>query len=311
MKTFLFLIIVSLSACIVPSAEKIPFTFVSEDETLAIEISREADELFLKGRYAEAELKYRQASYLFPKANNIKINLANSLIRSGQKEESLLLIEELLEKTKEEDFIDILILKAFYHLSFYQYDKSLKTYKVVLDRIDALEDFKESKRYKEVIYNNLSSLNFKIGNEFEAICSAYNAYFQNKSINKKEKIARFQIATGSKNLYSENKDFNNFSNLKMSYHSSYLVHLFMNNDEEAKDYALRIKKLSKYSSSKYPEVELIDYLLNTKESEELEGSEGSVDEEDLEFIESLELDKAPKSSIALYWPIELLDFRLE
>ena len=82
--------------CAMPVSHRTDQDAVPERDLLGVSLTREGLSLYHRTRFAEAELKFRQALYLFPTATNLKENLAASLEGSGQIDEAVAIYQELL-----------------------------------------------------------------------------------------------------------------------------------------------------------------------------------------------------------------------
>ena len=293
------LILFSLISCTLPTAQKNPDDFVSLREQKAILYLKLGDDFFLKGRYVAAELEYRKALYLFNDFENIRINLINVLIRQGLFDQAQEELEILLNKDPKNP--DFLALKALLYSEKQEYNVAISYYFESLNNIDSL-DLAQRNRYKELIYNNLSTIQFKLGLENEAIENAFNAYKVNKNYFQKARLAKLQIASGREEIfYDDLGELERLNNQKIEYIANHLIVLFLKNEFNlAKNLSSRIKETSGYSTSIMPQVELINYLLNDKR--DIESGVNKIDEKTQEFLDNLHNNEQVK----LYWPLGLL-----
>jgi len=300
-RIFLFFVLLGISACALPTEYEAPDSFVSLEEQQAIKFIKFGDDFFLKGRYVDAELEYLKALYLYSDYDNIRVDLVNVLIRQGLFDESLEQLNILIEKSPNNP--DLLLLKAFYYSEMQEYDLAIKSYNQTLENLDSLKNIVELKKYKELIFNNLSTIQFKIGLEDEAIESAFQAYMVNKNYFQKSRLAKLQIATGRENIfYDDLSEFERLNSQKIKYVANYLIILFLKEEfNTAKNLSARIKEITGYSISLTPQVELINYILNEKE--DIESGKEEINEKTEEFLENINKNE----QIKLYWPVGLLE----
>jgi len=164
--------------------------FISPKEMTAISLVREGFSYFEQGRFVDAELKFRQALYLFPKVVNTRKNLALTLERLQNYEESEALYKKLLEETP--DSIDLKGSLAALYYTWGKFDKAIPLYKEALDQALNVPDGTKA----NTMARSLSVLYFKIGNEEEALCYSEFASFLLAQPPEIYKMAKLWVALG-------------------------------------------------------------------------------------------------------------------
>jgi len=165
MKSFcsIFLLLLS-SSCALPPPDVSRQNYVASKEIAVIDLVRDGLSLYDSGRLIDAELKLRQALYLVPQENNIKFNLAVILEKEEKYEEAASIFQKLLTQKPE----DIKILSALAHLNFARGDllSSEQFYGKILDLYERRLNFSRAAD----VYRSLSSINFSVGEEQDALC---------------------------------------------------------------------------------------------------------------------------------------------
>ena len=90
----------ALWGCAMPPQEQAERA-VPERDLNAVSLAREGLSLYQRTRFAEAELKFRQALYLFPEATNLRENLAAALEGTLQFDEAADIYSQLLQREPE------------------------------------------------------------------------------------------------------------------------------------------------------------------------------------------------------------------
>lgn len=287
------LLLLLLSACTLPVQDRENNSFVSSKEQDAIQLVREGNDYFLQGRFIPAELKYRQAMFLFPQADNIKVNLANTLLKTGQFDEGLSMASDLLEKEPEN--IDYLLLAAKIHLERNKIDRAIERYNDAL----SIAREKELKKYEVKILDNLSALYFNIGEEEQALCYALQSFSLEKNPFKKGKFARLQTAYGLKDkmdIFPEQQNLNKneedflFWRMQLAYAGR--------DYEQAKEILSQIKLLNHEVKELSTGIRFFDLLLNQPED--------MTDKEKTEIIESLAPEEKIIDEVSLYWAADII-----
>lgn len=98
MRNIAALIFLLSTGCAAPAPEFERQQFVPKIEIVVNSLYQEGVRLYRAGRFIDAELKLRQAIYLFPTADNITANLALVLKNSGMLDEAVSIYRSLIEK---------------------------------------------------------------------------------------------------------------------------------------------------------------------------------------------------------------------
>ncbi|RMG41894.1 MAG: hypothetical protein D6719_07540 [Candidatus Dadabacteria bacterium] len=188
----IMVLIMAFSGCyITADADKVQHRspFVSKKEVLGVTLAREGLHYYSKGRYVDAELKFRQALYLFPEADNIRLNLAVVLDRVGQYQESISNYQKLLGHDPDELIFWAGL--AHVYVSSGDYNRALKIYRQSLIKALDDKDFKRAASFSE----SLAALNFKLGFEEEARCYSELAYVLDSGQLQLENYLKLLVAT--------------------------------------------------------------------------------------------------------------------
>ena len=99
MRAVLLMVCVCAAAC-APMREGPQQNFVAQRELLAVDLTRGGIAFLAQGRFIDAEITFRQAIYLAPKADNLKLNLAAALQGTGQYVEALEILDEFSKRER-------------------------------------------------------------------------------------------------------------------------------------------------------------------------------------------------------------------
>ena len=219
----------TLVSCAAPAPEREPQTFVSDRELTAVSLVREGLDFYRRSRFVDAELKLRQAHYLFPEADNIKLNLAIVLTEQSQFDESKQIFAELLVKDPISVDYNLGLAKVYFAAGEYQ--SALDQYqKSELLAVDANQMAKAT-----TLARSAAAVAFRIGEEELARCASEEAYDYAKSPEELAKHAKMLIALGDLNSASavlEGSDQNIEENAKLA-NKMALVQLGLGNRDQA------------------------------------------------------------------------------
>ncbi len=191
MRHFLLIIWLYISACALPNeALRQVESFVPKEEQVAIQLVREGSDYFLKGRYYNAEMKFREADFLFPKQKNIEINLINTLIKSQQFDAAKDSITQLSRRLPED--LDVMILYAKYYQAIGNYQAAIERWNASLVMARKFEVID----YQATIAENLSAIYFLIGEEDLALQYEGHSFHLLNNPEVKANYARLQVALG-------------------------------------------------------------------------------------------------------------------
>ncbi|MBX7136665.1 MAG: tetratricopeptide repeat protein [Oligoflexia bacterium] len=182
----LFLLLAGCAAPIDRHAQ----SFVAPRELTAIALVREGNNLFGQSRYTDAELKYRQGLYLYPQARNVRTNLAYSLIKQGQFQEGIAIYSDLLSSAP--DSFELLLALAEAYYTEPDFEKAADYYKRALAVAEEQNQILNLAR----IHRSLAVLNFRRGNEEEALCYSYLAYADTPNAQEAGRHLKMLLALG-------------------------------------------------------------------------------------------------------------------
>lgn len=179
------------TACAAPRWENSRQSFVSGDQLTAVDLAREAAALYSSKRYADAELKLRQAAYL-RSSDNLRANLANALAAQRSFDEALEIYRDLIAKNpRSTDYYTGLGRTLFAAGEFRAGSQALER------AIDLSYSKKEIERGKIAgLERSLAVLSFKAGWEEEALCHSRNAVNLDSGPEQLSRHVRLLVATG-------------------------------------------------------------------------------------------------------------------
>ena len=282
-----------------PKQGGLPDTFISRQEQQAIAFVNQGNDLFNKGRYQESEGYYRQALELFPQADNIKVNLANALIRNSLESEARIITAELLLKDPQNK--DYLLLSALIEYFQKDYKQAAEKYEKILD--DESLEIKDDE--KNQIYNNLSTIYFMLGEEQEAFCLADFAYRVRKDSENKNRLARLTLALmpGREGVLDKRPDGTISRSDTEFFLYSTLFYFSKGDFKKAIDLAAELESLSRGSDTYVEQARTIELLAKHKLGDITEEQSEELSKGILNFYNGDIL----KDNIRLYWPIEVIE----
>ena len=167
------LTVLGTSGCALP--EKVSEqTFTSRTDLVAVQRAREGIYALSVNRFEEAEMKLRQALYLAPGAENIRLNLAAALEGTEQFKEADQLIAPFL--IKDPTSLDYQLRKAHLEASKENYTEARGIYKTILATQEDKKQWTDAARTAR----NLKLLAVQTGSVEEALCySSLSFLYQN------------------------------------------------------------------------------------------------------------------------------------
>ncbi len=162
--TAALLLLVVLSSCALPRELPDLERYVTPREQEVVALTREGLAYAKKSRNTDAEMKFRQALYLAPEADNIQYNLAVTLDKQGLYDEAVSYLSELLERTPK----SLVYRDAMAHalLGAKDFDRAKELYEQVYQI--ALDEKKDAFRVASA--RNLATIAFRLGEEEDAHC---------------------------------------------------------------------------------------------------------------------------------------------
>jgi len=186
----LTVLIATIVAACAPPAPDSPQEFVPREDLVTVALFREGLSLYGQSRFADAELKFRQALYIFPEAKNAKLNLAHTLVKQAAYPEALAIYSALLDKSPDEP--ELLIGLAELYYAALDFGQATHYFTQVLN--GALE--RNEMALAARMARNLSILNFRAGNEEDALCYSENALAWDRNPDQINRHARLLVALG-------------------------------------------------------------------------------------------------------------------
>lgn len=182
-------LLAAIAGCAAPGVE-IEQSFVSRPEAVAVRLAREGASYFAQGRFVDAEFRFRQALYLFPRVFNLRFNLAASLGRGGAFAESEQILRELLTESPGNLAVREAVAELFY--SSGRFAEAARWYDELLEESVTEGKAELSARYAQ----SLAVLSFRIGEEERALCYSQRALAFAPSVAQLYRHARLLIALG-------------------------------------------------------------------------------------------------------------------
>lgn len=170
MRFFSVLILISLCSCALPAPEFEKQQFVPRKDIVANSLYQEGLTLYKSGRFIDSEMKFRQALYLFPEAENIRSSMALVMKSNGLYAEAEAIYRDLVEKYPEVNeykynLADTLYRKGDISAAFEYFNQALLGFEEDLDTVKAA-----------AISRTMASVNFLRGREEDAFCFSQIAY---------------------------------------------------------------------------------------------------------------------------------------
>lgn len=188
MRLIAALFVLFFSSCALPKSTEQPQGLVPRKDILAVSLFREGASFFARGRLVDAELKFRQARYLFPDAENIRFNLAKTLSQLGAEGEAEELLEELL--VNQPDSYDYLVGMAVIKKQAEKFSEAKDYYQKALE-VAFLEN---NRQQVAEVARNLSVLAFSQGEIEEAVC--FSSLAQGYNANEEQTVRHIRLLFG-------------------------------------------------------------------------------------------------------------------
>ncbi len=293
---FFLCLISAFGGCALPNEDLRGISnFVPQDEQLAIQLVREGSDYFLKGRYFNAEMKFREADYLFPKRKNIEVNLVNTLIRTRQFDLAKESIDQLSLRLPND--LDVKILFAKYYQAKGDYQSAIKSFKQCLTQARELEVVD----YQATIAENLSAIYFLIGEEFLALKYAGHSYHLFNNPESKANYARLEVAVGFDHFSEDLKiNPNRLNKADQEFLTWQLLMTQVANSEQSVKLINQMRLLSGEKAKFSLDLQYLE-ILNKPEWEE-DDREALVDK----ILPALWRTGRLKPDVRLYWPTNLI-----
>ena len=199
----LLVVCLSAGACAVPRWDQPDQTFVSDNELSAAALDRQGLNFAAQSRLVDAELKFRQALYLYPQAETISFNLAVVLDQAGLTEEAISIYNELLARYPEA--IQYRVGLGHAYLSSQNFDLAVKHYSLALSLSEKLNN----KKAQSDIARSLSVIYFSAGQEEQALCYSRLAQALDDS-SPEEMVRHMRLMIGTGHGVSEQQNFRDF-----------------------------------------------------------------------------------------------------
>lgn len=306
-KAYLIPICMYLCSCALPAAKREQQDFIPDQEISIIEYVNNGLSYFQKGRFSEAEARFRKALYLAPGTANILLNLALTLEQLGQYEEADEILKGLIGQYPQ--VYKYQFARAHLYLSMEDYPQAIQTYERIYQ--NSLDD--EFPAFATSAARSLATLHFELGNEEQARCYSTLAQISTANLEQRVRHARILLASS---FYDE---------LILAYRVDELLQteggkadllvelamaLFANGDiEKAKLLSLRAHQLPFEDATLRADLDLLDAVIRKLHPED--SSEDS--EEDPQILEEqleqelllFEIDYFANPA-SIYWPAPLL-----
>ncbi len=300
--------LVLLMGCASPDVRR-PQKLVSDKELLAIALVREGSTNFAQSRFMDAEIKFRQALYLYPDAQNIQRDLAISLGKLGFLSEA----EQLLARLPNEAS-QITLLKAAMYYENGELAKARAAY------MQALGDLLTNNKTQQAldVTRSLAVLEFLQGHEEEALCYSYSAFaLANPGVSSPTVLdegvrhAKLLLALGAVRSSQEfatklidpkvtQGDARVYFNLALTNYALGDVKNAINNVVKSKESGATDRGLD-------AQLNLLNFLAKKADtSEDRKDSQQASEEDNLESLHAQALEVA-QQALALYLPLEVLD----
>lgn len=160
----LLLLSLQLGSCAAPILEVQHTEFIPSKEQALIKVARDGLYYMKQSRFIEAELEFRRALYLNPKAVNLKLNLAYCLTRQGLYAEASEIYLDLIKHNPNN--LDNRLAYAQMLTQSQDYSAAQHEFMTILNLSLDKNDLASAASVSE----SLSALNFTLGREEDALC---------------------------------------------------------------------------------------------------------------------------------------------
>lgn len=168
LRLIFFILVGAVCGCAAPRFDA-QVGVVAPKELKAVSLAQEGMNFYRAGRMPDAELKFRQALWLYPGTDNILYNLALSLVKQGSFAEAQAIYAGLLKRNPDSTTLLADIAEGYFLAAAYpQAEEQLKR---------AFTIAESAGRSGEVarLARSLAVLNFNSGDEQDALCYSYEA----------------------------------------------------------------------------------------------------------------------------------------
>ncbi len=162
-------LVLLLSACALAPSERSEQHFVPALDLRAVELAREGLSYLSEDRYIDAESRLRQALYLAPNAQNLRLNLAVALEGNAQFDQAAQILEPLARVIDKKPPTDIFFRLAHLAAAQEHWDVAEKRYQQILDSAEETRDFVTAAKAA----NGLFTISRRLGRQRETLCCAY------------------------------------------------------------------------------------------------------------------------------------------
>lgn len=164
------LLSVFLFSCALPRADDKEQSFVPERELDVVSLVRQGLNYYQRSRFTDAEFAFRKALYLYPKAANVKLNLAAALQGSGQFEEAEDILIALQAGAPES--LEYLAALGRLYVDTQDYLKARRYFMQAFELALKNGDLTSGTRFA----GNIAAIAFRTGDEEASLCHAQQAY---------------------------------------------------------------------------------------------------------------------------------------
>jgi tetratricopeptide (TPR) repeat protein len=298
----------ALFSCAPPSPEFEKQEFVPKRDILANSYYREGADMYKAGRMMDAEMRMRQALYLFPEADNIKSSLALVLKSSGLYDEANSIYKELIKRYPEAYDYQFALADSYYRER--RFEDAAVVFKKAMAGYELLPDIGKASQAAR----SLASIYFLEGEEIKALCSSSEAFTYSAAADQAVRHIRLLLAAGDYGtaeqviapLIEKTSDVKDPSLLKLAA----LVFIGTGNIPETKKY-LDLAYENQTAGLKDADAELgmIRRLIDFKYPDENADTDEEAEEKKKEKDEEKTI--VFNEENLLYWPVPLVNIYYE
>ena len=157
------LIAAGLTGCALPPDAPTQY-FVPQAELRGVAIARQGIYFLSQNQFVDAELRFLQALYLRPEAENLKLNLVAVLEGQGRFDEAEKLLAPILERKPDDP--DLLLRQAHLKVNAGRFDEGKALYRKLLEMADAKPDYALAAK----AVRNLKVVTYQQGFSEDALC---------------------------------------------------------------------------------------------------------------------------------------------
>ncbi len=310
MRIFIIFVILLFCSCASPVPDFEKQTFIPKREVVVNSLYQEGIAQYRSGRFIDAELKMRQAIYLYPEAENLRSNLALILKSSGLYEESNQIYLDLIQRYPEAYDYKFALAESYHRQKKNQESSALFR--------ELMYDFEKLPEISKAAHSarSLANLYFIEGYEVDSYCSSAEAFMYSADADQRVRHIRILLALGySKQaeemllpLIEQPSDIKDLAILKLAS----LVYFGVNDIEQSKKF-MTLAKENQTAGLKEFDAELekirqiiLDKYPDEKTPEELELEKEREEQEEEELPELIFSEQS-----LLYWPAGLVELYYE